>query len=552
MKKILILSLLFVHLTMSAVEKIYISTDKQVYMAGSDIWYSLYCVDINNNTLSPLSKISYLELHSSQGLISTHKSTLQNGRGCGRISISPNLATGNYTIVAYTSISPDDKDLRLYRKHVTILNSFSTDVVEDNVVICHNDSLPNTYPNDTFSTCDMIKIDHQDKTTSLSKESKSSFRITNNGDHDLHLSVSIFYQDTLIFSEHNTIFKDGVDKVDHNTSLLYNHLEYEGEIITVELENFSTLIGNECFISSIGSNKDTYASVISPEGTSTFVTNNIFDSNELYLSVIGDEGHPKAKIRSPFRNVHISDIPKLYLPSSVGSRVNEKGVRMQIEKRYGIDTLTTKFHKNERSLLHDNSIIYKLDDYTRFPVMEELFIEYIYDARVRKEGGAPLIQVRCDDIYDHLYFSSSSLVLLDGVPIFKHSDFLDYDPHLIKEIRIHTNRYIISGVTYEGVVEAITYKGNAPGFIFSNTSILPFISPSWPVSYTGERLIIGDPSTPDFRETIYWHPIITIPKGSSFMVDYITPSYIGNFRIIIEGMTSEGEMLFFSDIITVL
>lgn len=535
---------------LNAGEKIYISTDKQVYMAGGDIWYSLYCLNDENNRLSDLSKIAYIELHSAEGMVSTHKAGLRGGRGSGKITLSPNLPTGNYVLVGYTSVSAEEKESELIRKYITVFNSFSQETVTNGVEIVDETDTVRKFDINVLpiNTKNILEVDI-DKDMNAKTENRYRFSVKNLCQDPAYLNISIFHEDSLFLSAHGYAVENLkiADNYRPDSGIDYKKLEYEGEKIRIQVENYEGLEGKECFISTLGSGNNIYTSRLENDGTATFVTNNIYDVNEIFFAIKDSDNAVKAKVISPFRELTGIDIPKLYISSSIGDKIDDKGYKMQIEKRYGLNSLTNSFSYNEGSLLYAKPIIYKLDDYTRFHVMEELFIEYIYDARIRKDQGRPVIQVRCTDIYNSLYFSQYSLLFIDGIPVFDHKLFLDYDPLLIKEIRIYPCRYALGEKIYEGVLEVITYKGSAPGFKFDYASILSFNAPQKPVSYTGERLISGDRSTPDFRETIYWHPNIEIGGDSLFKIEYLTPAYSGNFRIVIEGITSKGVPLFFSD-----
>ena len=81
------------------VERVYVSTDRAVYMAGEDIRCSAFCLDFAPGVLySELSSLAYLELHSADGLAQTAKIALIHGRGAGVISLPRTLPTGNYRI----------------------------------------------------------------------------------------------------------------------------------------------------------------------------------------------------------------------------------------------------------------------------------------------------------------------------------------------------------------------------------------------------------------------------------------------------------------------
>ena len=49
-------------------ERVYVSTDKNAYLAGEDMWCSVYCIDDSTGRYSSLSSVAYLEFHSSVGL----------------------------------------------------------------------------------------------------------------------------------------------------------------------------------------------------------------------------------------------------------------------------------------------------------------------------------------------------------------------------------------------------------------------------------------------------------------------------------------------------
>ena len=64
------------------VERIYVSTDRDVYIAGDAVWCSLTNLD-ENGRFSNESAVSYLELVSTSGTVCTAKIGLLEGRGAG-------------------------------------------------------------------------------------------------------------------------------------------------------------------------------------------------------------------------------------------------------------------------------------------------------------------------------------------------------------------------------------------------------------------------------------------------------------------------------------
>ena len=99
MKKILlsISALVFAGMMSLAapVERIYLSTDRSVYLAGDAVWCSLTCLD-ENGRFSNASAVSYVELVSTEGTACTAKIGLLEGRGAGSFRIPVTTPTGTY------------------------------------------------------------------------------------------------------------------------------------------------------------------------------------------------------------------------------------------------------------------------------------------------------------------------------------------------------------------------------------------------------------------------------------------------------------------------
>ena len=91
-----------------AQERVYVSTDKDVYVAGEDLWFSVYCIDESTGKFSNMSDMAYLQFVSREGVAATQKVALINGRGCGVFQVPLEFGTGNYSIVSYTKCDGGD------------------------------------------------------------------------------------------------------------------------------------------------------------------------------------------------------------------------------------------------------------------------------------------------------------------------------------------------------------------------------------------------------------------------------------------------------------
>jgi len=104
-------------------EKIYVHTDKSVYLPGEILWFKVYCVDGNDHKPLNLSKVVYIEiLDNSQSRIVEAKVAMKNGSGDGSLYIPVSVSNGNYKLRAYTSWMKNFGADFYFEKSITFVN----------------------------------------------------------------------------------------------------------------------------------------------------------------------------------------------------------------------------------------------------------------------------------------------------------------------------------------------------------------------------------------------------------------------------------------------
>ncbi|NSW95614.1 MAG: hypothetical protein HPY62_12980, partial [Bacteroidales bacterium] len=85
-------------------EEMYLHLDRYYYIAGEDIWFSMYCFDRASGNLSVKSLIAYVELLNPWNVpVLQARFSLTSGRGEGYLLLPDTLSCGKYTIRAYTN-----------------------------------------------------------------------------------------------------------------------------------------------------------------------------------------------------------------------------------------------------------------------------------------------------------------------------------------------------------------------------------------------------------------------------------------------------------------
>ncbi len=104
-------------------EKIYVHTDKTVYLPGEILWFKVYCVDGNDHKPLNMSKVVYVEiLDNSQSPVAQAKVLMKNGSGDGSLYIPVTVNNGNYRFRAYTNWMKNFSPDFYFEKQITLVN----------------------------------------------------------------------------------------------------------------------------------------------------------------------------------------------------------------------------------------------------------------------------------------------------------------------------------------------------------------------------------------------------------------------------------------------
>ena len=105
-------------------EKLFLHTDKSVYLSDEICWFKIYNVDGFFHLPLALSTVAYVEIIDNHSkAIVQEKVTLQNGLGTGSIKLPNNIGSGNYIIRAYTNWMKNYGSDFFFQKTVTIINT---------------------------------------------------------------------------------------------------------------------------------------------------------------------------------------------------------------------------------------------------------------------------------------------------------------------------------------------------------------------------------------------------------------------------------------------
>jgi hypothetical protein len=250
------------------------------------------------------------------------------------------------------------------------------------------------------------------------------------------------------------------------------------------------------------------------------------------------------EITSPFSDLFGSHRPPDFnLAHTLEPLIISRSIGMQVQDVFYQDRNKIKASSGDTTAFYGKAdATYYLDDYTRFPVMEEILREYVPGVMVRKRKDGFHFMVL--DEVNRKVFDEDPLVLLDGIPVFDIDKIMEFDPLKVRKLEVLTRRYYMGVLSLPGVVSFTTYAGDLAGFQL-NPRILQldyeglqlqreFYSPSYETSK------LRDSRLPDQRQLLFWDPEVITDKDGKKNLEFYTSDIVGDYEIVVEGMTGNG------------
>lgn len=548
----------------SAKERVYLTLDKQTYIAGERIWISGFSFKSEDGrvSLSDISSVMYIELIAENRAFFTLKMALKEGRGSASTVIPLNLPTGIYTLVAYTSYMQNEEPLPYYSREIPVFNTITTERLQGvkadtSASEGSADGIRFKSQGPAYANGVQINIPNGGV---AKRESITEVELSNLTGKDFLASISVYKTDNLPVALNysmNDLVKKYSEELHIESNLKYIP-EFEGEVIKGKIvpangTRGGDLSGMNVFLSVPGGDGEIYTSVSNSKGEVSFFTENIFGRRECVLEVIPKDSTEKytVELADPFLHPVVKLPEQLTLRRDFTKTLEERSFGVQIMRNYGSDTLFESEVPLHNPLLGGKKRIYNLDDYTRFPVMEEVIIEYVTELRYRKSGKSAQILVRWEDSFNSVAYSrDNTLVLIDGIPVFNHNKILEYDPLKVKSLSIFGDRYYIGNLSYTGIASFKTYTGKYQGLTFDkNVRIVDFDGAQLVSGLSGRGFESG--LYPDYRNTIYWEPLSKFTKSETKKILIRTPSIPGNYIVVTEGVSYDGTPVYATGIFTI-
>ncbi|WP_223648443.1 hypothetical protein [Hymenobacter psoromatis] len=290
-----------------------------------------------------------------------------------------------------------------------------------------------------------------------------------------------------------------------------------------------------------------YNAISQVDGILRFETNPFYGPTQLVLQTdyLRDSTY-HLELLSPFSTQFAAGQARPFaLSQGLAAALTQRSVQVQTQRRF-----FSRFENAYTQPAHDTLAFYGrpdeqylLDDYTRFPVLEEVMREYVPGVLVRKRrDGFHFLVV---DKRNDATFRNNPLVLLDGVPVFDVNKIMAFSPLKIRKLDVVDGHFFHGPLTYDGVVSYTTYKGDLAGFPLPPQALLEeyeglqgereFFAPRYETAARQQSRL------PDFRNLLHWQPDMTLTPGQPRTLTFYTSDQVGRYLVVAQGLAADGR-----------
>ena len=551
-------------LSLGSFESVFVHTDKPYYLTGETLWFKAYCTN-NNGKLSSLSSVLYLELFNQVNEpVAQIKVPLQSGTANGQILLSSSWGTGNYILRAYTAWMRNQEVTNFYHQSITIVNPLS--LLSSNM---HTEDSTELTPSGntviTVPQSDQISITTDRETYANRQLVELSISTHDTLESPLDISVAVYpYHSSLEtgINIHSALGTGStIRAVSERSQAVKYFPETVGPVVYGELETVKPK--SDLLVSLKGEGARIYSPIFLDSSRFVVQLTSATDYDHLYFWT-SDRQNLSVIVDTPFHNrLDRVPSPALAFKNATIKFIESQSVNMQVSNLYQEYAITHGVRSSEEKQVLPfygvPEFRYNLDDYTRFPGLEEVFREYVKYVSLRRREGIlkPFVwdyYANDQSIANNIFFNEPALIMLDGMPVADFELLLEVDPLRIRSIEGVTKKFHVGNEVFHGVVNLRSYQQDFSGKeAFFGVEEIPYSGLQRPLSFfhPDHGNTADHQRIPDRRNTLYWDPQVKISSTSPRQLRFYTGDTTGYYQIVINGLTATEQPIHKTKIFTV-
>jgi hypothetical protein len=326
--------------------------------------------------------------------------------------------------------------------------------------------------------------------------------------------------------------------------------EYVGHIVQGKISNKLTGLagaGIQAYISATGKRTQFGTSRSGDDGEVLFDLKDFYDDGELIIQTERSKDSLfNLEIYSPFSVDYSNRRSSPFTKEEINlAEINIRNKTLKIQRVFNsqLEDILVEPQLQSKAFYLNPDVTFRLDDYVRFPKMEDVLREYVTPVMVRKRNNKFYLAVFEEE--GNGSFPNEPLILLDGLPIFDTNRIMNYDPLKVERLEILKSQYFFRDLVFDGLLNFFSYDRNLTGFKLDfNTTVIDYDGLEkqrefYSTNYETDKQRLS--RHPDFRTLLNWTPEIKTDKEGCAAVEFYTSDVPGNYAVIIQGITKDGK-----------
>jgi hypothetical protein len=532
-------------------ERIVVHLNSTFFLTGETLFFKVYCFEGSKPfKLSGLSSIAYLELiGADQKPVAQMKVTMKNGLGSGDYFFPGYMASGNYTLIAYTKWMRNFPSDRFYSANIKLINPQMRLPLADGDLPIGGSGDSLSYQKKAAGMGDQllsIKTDRKE----YGLRQPVSLQLDNRDSTETFLTVNVRAMDESLHRNEPCSHQEALLS---STPFSITYLpDVRGELISGTLYDKASgnaLAGTLVTLSSPSKNFEFKISATDSYGRFYFNVDAI-TSEYFLLKAVENQANQAVvmKTSDEFLGRYDGFVPAaLKIEQWMQRIIDKRYLSAQVENVfYSVKKDSIPGREGHRFYITPEKI-YNLDDFTRFPTMDDVFREIVPEVVVKvRDGIYSLLMINHTTGYR---FTKAPLVVIDGIPVTDANKVMSYDPSFIKTISLIRSRYYYGPLEAEGVVSIETFDGDARGLQVDDMVRVSYVPPQPEKIYYFPQYVAGNSLAriPDYRTQLYWNPQLTIKKFSINTLTFFTGDLPGKYFVEVVGVSAGGTRVYRSE-----
>jgi hypothetical protein len=534
-------------------ELLVLQTDRDLYVIGEEVWMKVYKLDGHGKKAGNISKVVYIELLNQAGYpVSQLKLHLPHSSGSTGLILSDTLSSGNYLLRAYTSWMKNYPAEDFAFRTISVINPFRN---LENIGVDLSEPLSkdgDTGPGIHTQKSLLLDITFDSISYGTRERVKASILARDASGNPVEADLSVSIARSGLFNDQ----EDGILNMVHPAESKVPGVparympELEGVVLSGSIYNSSTdqPIRNEDIILSIVG-KAARCQIYKSNRRGEFYFN-LDDSGvqEMVIQPVDSAVNDYyVELEADFLNASDHPLPgPLNMDTSRLRALNQGIINMQIQNIYkpyrqGLASSHTKVTAYD--FYGEAEYHIQISDYISLNNLREVIKEIVPAVSVRIKDGKSFLWM--DNGIADQHFNKGPLILVDGVPFDDVDQILNINIREMESIEVINLKYILDGRLFEGIIHFITIEGKMAGLEFDHLvfrqaySALSKRSRFQSPEYSSDSL--KNSPLADFRNTLYWNPDLHTPDEGSGSFEFYTSDEKGEYTVILEGRSEDGQ-----------